>query len=181
MSSKQGRVLVVSLMAAVLWGTPALASSCDEVYAECMYRASLERDERARDYLENECYANYDSCVSQPVVCGDGLCSGDESCANCTQDCGTGNGSYDLGTVKRDCSSTVLGTQVDSFGAYNIGGWCYYPVYYYVSTTCSVYRRTQIDTCGNPPYVQETYEGTSTEYGWQYAYTYQEYGACRYF
>jgi hypothetical protein len=181
MSVKQGRVFVMSLLATVLWSAPALAYTCEEEFNDCITYAWQERDDRVREYLEAECHARYSECTSQPAVCGDYYCGGEESCANCPQDCGTGNGTSDLGTVKRNCTSTVLSTHINYLGAYMMGGWCYYPVYQYVSTTCSVYRRTQIYTCGNAPYVQETYEGNSTEYAQVYAGTYPQYGQCRYY
>jgi hypothetical protein len=174
MSVKQGWSFVVSLAVVLSWSSPALASGCDDSLNVCLQWAWEETGDLEREAREAQCYAAYNNCMAQSAVCSDGVCSGQESCSTCPQDCGTGNASYPLQPAQY-CSSSVDYTYINYLASYRTGDWCNYPVYQRVTVTCSVYSRTQIYTCGNPPYVQESYSHMTSSSGDVYVDDYREY------
>jgi|GEM_PF-2999520 len=78
------------------------------------------------------------------------------------------------GLLPRSRLLTCLGTRYGRSSA-PTGDWCNYPVYQRVTVTCSVYGRTQVYTCGNPPYVQESYSHMTSSSGDVYVDVYREY------
>lgn len=178
MALNRGWTLAVSAVAAAvsLWSAPARATSCDEQLTECLYWANQETDSYMRDVRTEQCYQQHNYCLDQSTWCGDGACRGEESCANCTADCGTGNSTQES-TSTSGCtysySSRWLG-----FG-HQVGEYCEYPVYEDGYRTCHVYRTTTVHACNAPPTTTTVYEGTSTEYvpsHWVGAV--REYGKC---
>lgn len=162
-------VFVVTVSAS-LWSftaqaDPQPATICDAQLSDCLYYANLEDEEYYRQLRTDQCYQAYYGCQVSINVCGDGVCTGGETCSSCAYDC-TFTSTSDMGTQTRNCSSTPHGTHIAYASGKQMGSFCYYPMYQINAVTCSVYRITQVyNSCGNPPYSnQESYEGTSTTY-----------------
>lgn len=77
--TKTGSWLVASTLAvAALWAAPAKADDaavlyCTEQYDVCMERASWEREDWIRDYMEQECQSFFYMCMGT-YNCGDNVC-----------------------------------------------------------------------------------------------------------
>ncbi len=155
-------------------------NSCGTQLNDCLGYANQYDDEYLRNQRTMTCYDVYNTCMYQNPVCGDGTCSAGENCSSCFSDCAQCS-STNLGTVTRNCSSTLLYTDISFWLGQASGGYCYYPIYGYYTETCNVYRRTETyNTCSSPPSsIEETYEGNSTRNYQSIVGTHAEYGPCR--
>ncbi len=154
-------LLMLPLALAVLWAAPAQAYTCDDQLQDCLVWAWEDPEERVRELREQECHAQYNECVNQSTVCGDGYCGMGEDCSNCSVDCGTGNYTYDNG-VTSTCSYTMARQWVTSGTQY--GSYCEYPMYEDGYRTCQNYRKYTVYACNAAPTTTTVYEGTSTHY-----------------